>query len=105
MGWSDQERHGSGEAEVKDWLPSKKTDARSATAFALERPLLVIALERPLLVPLQKNLSLQPISKCRSTSVPTEVRRAALEAGKRRPSIPSHPSDMTLTLSTVLQVG
>lgn len=23
MGWSDQERHGSGEAEVKDWLPIK----------------------------------------------------------------------------------
>ena len=38
---------------------------------------------------------------------PTEVRRAALEAGKSLscPSIPSYPSDMTLTLSTVLQVG
>ena len=23
LGWSDQERHGSGEAEVKDWLPIK----------------------------------------------------------------------------------
>lgn len=24
LGWSDQERHGSGEAEVKDWLPTYK---------------------------------------------------------------------------------